>query len=458
MIKNTIMKKLILGLLGLLALSFNSCSSSENEEWGCRLRIDSVGRFYNESNYDFNLINLWGSPAAVWDDGEHYIFQGDIVLDKNDSTLFLSKTRGAARIDKRWPDNVVYYDYSDYPSELRSKVWDAIKEVELNSYVTFKQRYKETNYIKFIYVPDATSFDGQSNYIGFKGGMQTIELSKDGALSHGTIMHEICHALGLYHEMCRADRDKYIKINFDGMSESERYQFKTYKERGDNGVDVGPFDFNSIMLYSSWVNGKVVATKLDGSTFWGTQGYLTSYDIMALAKAQPLGKYYTFFSPTIQDEYQIDDDNLYQRTRFLRCPEGAEVDLKLQYKFDPSASKFGMYSLNDFDINITVELIDWKSMKTVYIKDFPLDRLVTSYKNEMISLKLNQGAYRVALRLSGTCKNQNDKNAKDVLTNLMYNPVIFLHLDRATINGVNATIPSDYGYPADLRRETFITF
>ena len=429
---------------------------------GCKENVDFFDNvsndidFYNEKNYSFTLINLWGSQAAVWDDGKHYIFQGDILLDKNDSLSTLS-TRGAARIDKRWPDNVVYYDDSDYPSDLHTYLWDAIKEVEMNTYVDFEPRHGQFSYIKFIYGPNEKDFAGASNYIGYKFGPQTITMTASGAKSRGIIMHEICHALGLYHEMCRTDRDKYVKIDFSSMTTQERAQFKTYQERGENGVNVGPFDFNSIMLYDSYLNDRIVMTKLDGSAFYGQRNYLSSTDITALAKAQPLGKYYTFYEPSMMDEYQRDEDFLYQRTRFLRCPEGADVDLKMEYKFDPKASALGIYSLADFDIKFTIELINWKTMQTVFIKDISVVP-TSGYKSQLINVKLPQGAYRVALRLTGTCKNTSDVNAKNVLKRLLYNPLPFLTLDRVTINGVNATIPSEYGYPSDLRSKTFITF
>ena len=49
----------------------------------------------------------------------------------------------------------------------------------------------------------------------------------------------------MYHEMSRTDRDNYIRINFEGMDEDTRYQYKTYAEMNQNGVNVGSFDFGS---------------------------------------------------------------------------------------------------------------------------------------------------------------------------------------------------------------------
>ena len=53
------------------------------------------------------------------------------------------------------------------------------------------------------------------------GGPQRLSLA-DGCFRHGTIMHEFLHALGFYHEHTRADRDKFVFVNFDNIEEGTR--------------------------------------------------------------------------------------------------------------------------------------------------------------------------------------------------------------------------------------------
>lgn len=47
-------------------------------------------------------------------------------------------------------------------------------------------------------------------------GKQMISI--DGSCKHkGSVIHELMHTLGFYHEQSRADRDHYVEIHYDNI-------------------------------------------------------------------------------------------------------------------------------------------------------------------------------------------------------------------------------------------------
>lgn len=241
-------------LISLTLCSFSlffSCADGLIEDVSLKSSSETAS-FYDENNYDFNTISLWGSEAAVIDKGDYYSFQGDIRLYKTDSLKFQSAdTRGAGRTDRKWPNNKVYYSVTGVPADVVPYISDAVEWIENGSYIDMELRYNQSDYIQFTITDDmSVGASAYSDYIGRKGGQQNIAIRPSYSKHVGTIAHEICHALGMYHEMCRTDRDQYVKINFEGMADEMRHQYKTYAELGQSGINVGEFDFSSIMMYS----------------------------------------------------------------------------------------------------------------------------------------------------------------------------------------------------------------
>lgn len=61
------------------------------------------------------------------------------------------------------------------------------------------------------------------SYVGRYGGPQILSLqppddrSQNCLGSEGRALHELLHALGIFHEQSRADRDKFVKIHLDNV-------------------------------------------------------------------------------------------------------------------------------------------------------------------------------------------------------------------------------------------------
>lgn len=212
------------------------------------------------------------------------LFQGDIILTEeqivrmtavengidNDYKL---KSTGRASVASRWPNKVVpYVINSSLPNQ--SRVTNAITHWESKTNFDFVPRTNQQNYIEFVVGT------GCSSYVGMIGGRQTINLAS--GCTTGNVIHEIGHAIGLWHEHTRADRDYTINVKWANIQLNTEHNFRMYNLQNYSGYDRGNFDFNSIMLYDSYAfskNGQPTITRKDGSTFTSQRNTLSATDI-----------------------------------------------------------------------------------------------------------------------------------------------------------------------------------
>lgn len=62
------------------------------------------------------------------------------------------------------------------------------------------------------------------------------------------IIHELLHALGLFHEQSRKDRDDYVTIVWENIEEGHKHNFQKYSDVTISHFGV-EYDYNSIMHY-----------------------------------------------------------------------------------------------------------------------------------------------------------------------------------------------------------------
>jgi len=68
-------------------------------------------------------------------------------------------------------------------------------------------------------------------------------------LKFPTIVHEIGHAIGFWHEHTRPDRDNYVEILYDNIEEGYSKNFEKVDPSLIDSHGVG-YDYNSIMHYN----------------------------------------------------------------------------------------------------------------------------------------------------------------------------------------------------------------
>ena len=71
-------------------------------------------------------------------------------------------------------------------------------------------------------------------------------------IQKGTVVHEIMHALGVFHEQSRPDRDNYVTINFSNIKPGKEDNFMKYSW-GQSDTYNMPYDVASVMHYGSMV-------------------------------------------------------------------------------------------------------------------------------------------------------------------------------------------------------------
>nr|CAD2182211.1 unnamed protein product [Meloidogyne enterolobii] len=139
---------------------------------------------------------------------------------------FRSKRNGVSRSQKLWPNGrIPYMISSQYTPHERALLAKAVKQYHDRSCVRFVARTPADGDYLFV-----GKVDGCFSEVGKTSGVQVLSLD-NGCMDYSTIIHEIMHVVGFYHEHERWDRDQYIDIiwhNIDKGSNKIRIFFTKY--------------------------------------------------------------------------------------------------------------------------------------------------------------------------------------------------------------------------------------
>ena len=85
-----------------------------------------------------------------------------------------------------------------------------------------------------------------------------------GCVSIGTVVHEMLHAAGFWHEQSRPDRDQHVSILWENISPGREDNFARYSRAEVSTLSL-PYDTQSVMHYSATAfsrNGQYTITPL----------------------------------------------------------------------------------------------------------------------------------------------------------------------------------------------------
>ncbi|CAI9583136.1 unnamed protein product [Staurois parvus] len=156
--------------------------------------------------------------------------------------------------------------------------------------VRFIPRTTESN---FLQIKDAS---GCWSYVGKVGGSQTVSVTSS-CMVHGSVQHELNHALGFFHEQSRSDRDNYVNITYSNIMPGAEGNFQQFDTQ-NQGME---YDYGSVMHYPRYafsVDGSspTIVPKPNASVPIGQRYGLSTLDVAKINKLYDCGLCRTLLS------------------------------------------------------------------------------------------------------------------------------------------------------------------
>ncbi|MGE3107965.1 MAG: M12 family metallopeptidase [Phycisphaerales bacterium] len=191
-------------------------------------------------------------------------------------------TKGAAR---RWGSTVRFRFHSSVTNSMKEEINAAIADYEYYSQARFQSSSAAAGTITFRR-DDEVGGCGNSG-VGFSAGGITIRLRE--SCDKGTVLHEMGHALGLFHEQQRPDREQFVTFhenNVDLTNFPDALGNFTKKTDAEC-VTHGSYDYGSIMHYPKNAFAKSGTVTLESPQDIGQRAGLSAKDWETVRRLMP---------------------------------------------------------------------------------------------------------------------------------------------------------------------------
>lgn len=180
------------------------------------------------------------------------LYQGDIAIDNEMHNVWKVGLLWDAYPERLWVNNTVpYYISPLYDPADQAIILKALRTLNFMTcirFVPWNGRSKDFLLIWPIKYPK-----GCWSYVGKIGGPQIVSLQapsggRPNCLgSEGRAIHELMHALGIFHEQSRADRDDFVTVHWQNIEDGYENNFE--KQSLKNTTYTFEYDYESIMHY-----------------------------------------------------------------------------------------------------------------------------------------------------------------------------------------------------------------
>ncbi|XP_051000872.1 astacin-like metalloendopeptidase [Acomys russatus] len=211
-----------------------------------------------------------------------FLVEGDII--RPSPFRLLSVT------NNRWPKGVggmveiPFLLSSKYDEPSRQVIMEAFAEFERFTCIRFVAYRGQRDFISIL--PMSGCFSG----VGRSGGMQLVSLAPTCLQKgRGIVLHELMHVLGFWHEHSRADRDRYIRVNWNEILPG--FEINFIKSRSSNML--APYDYSSVMHYGrfafSWRGQPTIIPLWTSSVHIGQRWNLSTSDVTRVRRLYNCG-------------------------------------------------------------------------------------------------------------------------------------------------------------------------